>query len=77
MIPERRVKESPMMMSEVIATLNSPESLLYAVVYTSVRKGYLDLEELGLRFRTARTPRSPKRHVVNWTFFRDSTILKG
>jgi hypothetical protein len=69
---------SPIVMSEVIVTLNSPESLLYTSVQSaSVSCVCLDLEELRLRFRTARTPRLSKRHVVNWTFFCDSSIPKG
>jgi hypothetical protein len=67
-------------MSEVIATLNSPESLLYTSVQSA--SVCLDLEELRLRFRTARTPRLSKRHIGNCAFFcnlyfKKISILKG
>jgi hypothetical protein len=75
MFPKRRVNESYDNDVRGLLTLNSPESLLYTSVQSA--SVCLDLEELRLRFRTARTPRLSKRHIGNWTFFCDSSILKG
>ena len=51
------------MMSDVVA---DPEltRLVVGVVYLGARR-CLDLEALELRFRTARTPRFSRRHVVD------------
>jgi hypothetical protein len=57
-----------MMMSEVIADPDPELTRLVDVIvsYTSVPASvYLDLEALELRFRTARTPRFSRRHVVD------------
>ena len=64
------------MMSGVIVTLNSPESLL--LLYNlgervSTKNNRIWKRLRRLRFWTARTPRLSKRHVVNWA--RDSRFL--
>ena len=56
-----------MMMSDAPVCTADPELTRFVVVirYLGASR-FLDLEAPELRFRTARTPRLSRRHVVNW-----------
>jgi hypothetical protein len=54
-----------MMMSEVIADPDPELTRLVDVIVYLGESMCLDLEALNLRFRTARTPRFSRRHVVD------------